>query len=581
MAFGVRRGEGLSSGVPFRLTSENVDFVSFDLFGTLLLFPLPGPAPLWEMVGQSIGMPDFPRLRQAAQAEAARRAKGLGRHTLTHDDIFDCLDLPAAQREFAKRTELLYESALWQPHPQLRAIYAQRAQVGQAVLVGETVHGRSFVASLLSRLGLPDAPLVLSSEVDAPLSSGRLFAIAADALHASPERILHLGREGSEALKQAAASGFRTQAVEGDVPPPMAGEGAASLSYGLRRLGPDRRQEPERSLGFQVLGPLYCGFLRWMEWHARINAIDAIVALPEMGAVMAQLAPTLGGSALPVRALLGTSGLPLILAGVSDRTFDERMSLLIREADGACLSDLLDRLGVPVPSEQVMAGLGLGDDVVIGVEQHALLRRFLVAYRWPILATARRHRREMFQALLAQGVTPGARIALVGLDWDGSVQEAFEQAMDGVLDMEVYGYSLCLLDTPETRRRQSRMHIKAMFGRESVGEPTLDLLSRRKPEVEALLHAAAGSAKGAVPTQVAKAAKEQSAALFDGAEAFVRLFNGFVAATGYEAEPLEIAAPFLDGLADLRTPAVAEHDTLGPHDPLGPKDGRLAPASGS
>lgn len=565
----------MSSGVPFRLTSEDVDFVSFDLFGTLLLFPLPGPAPLWEMVGQSIGMPDFPRLRAAAQVEAARRAQEQGRHSLTHDAIFDCLELPAAQREFAKRTELLYESALWQPNPHLRAVYAHRAQAGQAVLVAETVHGRSFVTSLLSRLGLPDAPLVLASELDASQSSGRLFAMAAEALTASPARILHLGREGSEGLQQAVAAGFRAQDVPGEVDPPKEGEGAAALSYGLRRLGPDRRQEPERTVGFHVLGPLYCGFLRWLEWHARINAIDALVLLPDMGEALAQLAPTLGSSALPARALLATSGLPLILAGVSDRTFDEKVSLLIREADGACLSGLLERLGVPVPSEQVLAGLGLGDDVIVGVEQHALLRRFLVAYRWPILAAARRHRRDMFQALIAQGVRPGARIALVGLDWDGSIQEAFEQAMDGVLDMEVYGYSLCLLDTPETRRRQARMHLKAMFGRESVGGPTLDLLSRRQGQVGALLRAAGGTAGRADPAQPGKVGMEKSAALFEGAEAFVRLFNGFVAATGYEAEPLEIAAPFLDSLADLQAPASVVHERPAT------KDGVAAPASRS
>lgn len=575
--FEKKGGEGLSGGVnlvvPFSPASADVDLVSFDLFETLLLSPLPGPSQVWEMVGGYIGMPDFALARRAAEAEALRRAEVSGRSTITHDEIYDCLDLPMAPREFAKRTELLYEAALWQPHPELRLAYMQWAEAGRAVIVADTVHDTAFVAGLLARHGLPEAPLFLSSEMAVSKADGRLFAVMTEKLGVQPDRILHLGCRAQEDLRPAAEAGFRTHLVDGRVDIVAPGRsGAAALSYGLRRLAPDARQDPVRSVGFEVLGPLYCGFLRWVEWHARINAIDVLLLLPGIGYGLDRIAPSLGVSALPRRAYLTTSWIALTLAGISERSFDEKVGFLIQEIDGHSASEGLARLGIPVPSEQVMKGLGLGEDVVIGAEHHPLLRRFCTAYRWPILAAARRNRRALFQTLLAHGVTPGARVALVAVDWDGSLQEAFEQAMDGTLEMEVHGYSLCLLDTPDARRHQARMHLKAMLGREGVSGPTLDLLSRRQKEIEALFQAPHGPIIGYDDRAGGDKALEGHAginrarlaqaadSLAEGAEAFARLFNGFVAATGYEPEPLEIVAPFLEGLADLkgRTALVSE-----------------------
>lgn len=586
---------GVDLFVPFSPASTDVDFVSFDLFETLLLSPLPSPHHLWVMVGSSIGMPDFPFVRRAAEAEAFRRADASGRTTITHDEIYDCLDLPTAPREFAKRTELLYEAALWQPHPDLRPVYTQWVEAGRAVIVGETAHGTAFVAGLLARHGLPEATLFLSSEAGVSKAGGRLFAVMAEKLGVRADRILHLGSRAQEDLSPATAAGLRTQLVEGRAEASQDVTGAAALSYGLRRLAPDAQQDLVRSVGFEWLGPLYCGFLRWVEWHVRINAIDVLLFLPGIGYGLDRIAPSLGASALPRRAYLKTSWSALTLAGLSERSFDEKVGFLIQEIDGHSASEGLARLGIPVPSEQVMKGLGLGEEVVIEAEQHPLLRRFFTAYRWPILAAARRNRRALFQTLLAHGVTPGARVALVAADWDGSLQEAFEQAMDGILEMEVHGYTLCLLDTPDTRRRQARMHLKAMLGRESVSGPTLDLLSRRQEEAESLFLAPHGPIIGhddravddmAVEGHVGpdRAPLTQAAdSLIEGVEAFARLFNGFVAATGYEPEPLEIVAPFLDGLADLKGRAALVRERIGPTTPRpgrpsGAQSARVAPA---
>ncbi len=574
----MRREQGLSGGVdlldPFSRVPVDIDFVSFDLFETLFVSPLPEPARVWDMVGNSIGMPDFARQRAAAEVEARRRAEGGGAAPLSHDAIYDCLDLPPAPREFAKRTELLYESALWQPHPHLRALYVRSAEAGQAVIVADTPLSSAFVAGLLARHGLPEAPLFLSCELGTTSSDGRLFVQAAERLAVSPDRILHLSGR-AEDLALAASAGFKTQHVEVPAPVSHDGSGAAALSYGLRRLAPDAQQAPLAWVGFSLLGPLYCGFLRWMEWQARINSIDLLLFLPGIGHGLERVARHTGALSSLRYAYLKTSPLALMLAGITDRTFDEKVGFLIRLVDLAGAYAALGRLGIPVPAEPVLEGLGLGDDLVITAEHHPLVRRFFSAFRWQVLGVAHRNRRALFRTLLELGVTPGARVALVAADWDGSLQETFEHAVAGVVEVEVYGYSLCLLDLPEVRRRQAWTHLKAMLGRESVSGAVLDLLARRREDAEALFvppHGAvigyAESSRGVRAQEAATAAerKRQSAVaegLAEGAEAFARLFGSFVAATGYEPEPLDIAAPFLDGLADVQTAADLVQAQLG------------------
>ncbi|MFG1465751.1 hypothetical protein V5F77_22970 [Xanthobacter sp. DSM 24535] len=525
---------------------EATEIVLFDVSETLFIRPLVEPEHLFDLVGATVGIAEFRARRLAAEALARRQVAEGGDQPVTLDRIYERLEATPAQRDLAKRTEYRFELALWRPDLEPAQSFREMAAAGRAVLTGRTHLPAAFFEELLVLHGLPVAPVFFyGDEHAAPLSQ-----LIADDLNVPPHRILPFSKAET------------AQEVPLADPAAQKAEGIASLAFGLRRFAEALPQESCEALGFRIVGPALAGFTHWLSEQARRDRIDLLLFCPGPGTALEQIAAAPHAPLLPRHAYFAVGATAIMLAGTHDRNFDARVDLMVAGAHGLRTFELLERFGIPVPAAFMMADLGLGDEVVIDPSTEPLLRRFLGAYRWEILKIARRNRRGLFRDLLALGLGPQMRVGLVDLGWEGHLVESMTLALEHIFEVEIHGYSLCLLDTPESRRRQGRFNLKGMLSRATLPADTLGAIGANRAAIELLFTAPHREVIGLedLPGAIvriegplgpsSRRLAAVSSEVTRGAVAFATLFNAFCDRAGFEPNPIEASRPFLVVAAD-------------------------------
>ncbi|MFG1428727.1 hypothetical protein [Roseixanthobacter glucoisosaccharinicivorans] len=523
---------------------EAADIVWFDVCKTLFIRPLVEPEHLFDLVGASVGMPDFRSRRLAAEA-LARQQAGV-EQPLTLDLIYDHLEASPTERNLAKRTEYRFEQALWLPNPRVEPMFRDAAALGRAALAGSTHLPAAFFEELLAHHALPRAPLFLSQDGAGSLDPVALAMRIAHDLDVAPDRIFPLVHEGAESAPL----------EQGAFPLPTEG-GAASVAFGMNRLASGLPQGSCEALGFRVAGPVATGFHHWLDQQARRDNIDLLLLCPGVGAAIERMSRHPDAPSLCRHDYFRVGPTVIMLAGTHDRNFDTRIDMLLAGAHGLRTFELLQRLDIPAPASFVLADIGLGDDVVIDATTEPLVRRFLSAYRWEILKVARRNRRGLFRSLLDHGLTPKMRVALVDIGWDGTLVESFAQALEHMFDVEIFGYSLCLLDTPESRRRQGRFNLKGLFSRASLPAERLAALGGNRTAIELLFTPPHREIIGLddlpgaivpIESEIGPSSERLagvSNAVMEGIAAFAAPFNTFCVRARFQPEPIAVCQPFL------------------------------------
>jgi hypothetical protein len=547
-----RKGEG-GPVLTMNAALEAADIVWFDVCKTLFIRPLVEPEHLFDLVGASVGMPDFRARRVAAEALARQQAGGDQPFTL--DLIYANLEASQTERNLAKRTECRFELALWLPSPRVEAMFRETAANGRAALAGSTHLPAAFFEELLAQHSLPQVPLFLSHDGTGSPDAAALAMRIAHELDVAPERIFHL------------ADDFAEDSPPDRDPLPLPLEGAASVAFGLKRLASGLPAGSCEALGFHVGGPVVTGFLHWLDQQARRDNIDLLLLCPGVGTAVERVSQHPDAPQLSRHGYFCIGPSVIMLAGTHDRNFDTRIDMLLAGAHGLRTFELLQRLDVPAPASFVLADIGLGDDVIIDSTTEPLLRRFLGAYRWEILKVARRNRRGLFRSLLDHGLAPKMRVALVDIGWDGTLLESFVQALEHMFDVEIFGYCLCLLDNQESRRRQGRFNLKGLFSRASLPAERLESIGANRAAIELLftpphreiiglddLPAAVQPIESGIGPS-SERLEAVSTEVTDGIAAFAAPFNTFCTRARFQPEPMAVCQPFLAVAADAMTVA--------------------------
>jgi len=446
--------------------------VSFDFFDTLFVRSLLDPEDLFSIIGKRFRIASFAAMRRAAQSEAFRRMHQAGRREITLEGIYACFDalsLPVAE---LMQAEYEMELSLVHPNAELVELFVETVGSGKAVVLTSDMYlpGR-FFAEALARHGLPAVPIFVSSDKNATKrDSGELFDIVATELGIAHEHILHIGDNFESDVRKAGAKGLSTAYYREIRRPEKLRDSTPEASLARALLRKHSRQIPHNSfqeLGFLYGGPAAVGFLDWISEQAKRDNVDHVLFLARDGYILNRIAQShLKSPFIKFDYFLG-SRVVFTLAAMNERNFTEFLPFLLSGADGLAPHELLKRIGVHPPSLKVMEDFGLGDDVSVGPDRLAQLRAFLYAYRWEILKVCRRNRRALFVYLHALGIRPGNRVALVDIGWNGTTQDAFEQAISDLMALDVFGYYFCLADTPECLRRRRTRRMSSLISTSS------------------------------------------------------------------------------------------------------------------
>ena len=481
--------------------------VSFDIFDTLFVRPLADPEDAFDILGERFHIPDFRRIRRQAQAEAFQRMALAGQGEITLKGIYACMrdirGLPVdVDTAVLCQAELELELALTLPNPELIDVFKETAGRKRVLIVSDMYLPRSFFETLFDRYALPRVPMYISAECGmTKRDHGELYDRLIADMDVTPDKILHIGDNPVSDVARARERGLQAFHYASASAPPYAVSPTlgTSLAASLPKLHPNREVNTFYGLGYRFGGPAALGLLEWTRDQALLDEVDRVFFIARDGYILEQLAQRGHISNLPSHAYFPGSRVAFSMSAIHDLNFDSWLDFLLSGADGLSPDEVLQRIGVTVPAQRVMEAVGLGDRTIIDASNIGRVRDFLSAYRDEIIRTAIRNRRGLFNLLKAHGVESGMRIAIVDVGWRGAAQAILRSVLTEMLDVDIVGYYLALVDSPECRRRRSEMTMKALLDSHSTNATCMEKLYAHRVGVELMFSAPHGAVIGYAP----------------------------------------------------------------------------------
>lgn len=168
--------------------AERFDFVSFDVFDTLLLRPYVSPDDVFRHMESHFRRPGFAGER--IRAERTSRSKGFEEVTL--DEIYD--EIGGGFKDL-RDSELMFERQVILPNPEMKAVFDEMKGSGKRiVLLSDMYLPSAFLSEVLGKNGFEGYErLYVSCEHRKSKRSGELFSLALDDLGIGPGDMVHIG----------------------------------------------------------------------------------------------------------------------------------------------------------------------------------------------------------------------------------------------------------------------------------------------------------------------------------------------------------------------------------------------------
>jgi predicted HAD superfamily hydrolase len=541
---------------------EMADVISFDFFDTLYLRPLSDPEDAFTLLGEKLKIENFRVKRQQAQAEAFKIMAQEGRKEITLENIYHCFPDCQYAKEVLMQAEYDLEMQLIEPNYELFPLFQQLIALGkQVVIVSDMYFSGRFFEQALAKQKIENVPIFSSADANATKrDSGELFTLVSKQLGVAPGKILHIGDSEIGDVKRPAekglqsyhyvASRFRDKKKNISL--------STSLSEGLLRL---EAREIEygsyEELGFLTGGPASLGFLEWIKSKSHADGIDHILFFARDGYVLTNVANQYMQDLLPPFNYFYGSRTTFTLAAMTDSNFSTYIPFLISGSDGLAASEVLERIGAKVPAPEIMNAFGLGENIVITPALHDKLVTFLYAWRWEILKVCQRNRRALFQYLRQSGIKNHQKIAVVDVGWSGTTQEAFTNAINAFMKVDIYGYYFCLADTPERLHRQNSMNMSALFDSSNSSADLIAKIYAARVAIEFFFSAPHNSIIGLLPGEPVVAVEDAGRgadenlsdcvkALCYGSERFAQLYYSLQEKIGLQLNPQMLAMPMIE-----------------------------------
>ncbi len=185
------------------------DYISFDIFDTLLVRPYVNPIDLFWHIEYNEHLSGFTKAR--ILAEKNTRTKSCPEVTI--DEIYANIDLKFRNK---KDIELKYESQVLQQNPEMKKIFDHAVlKKKKIILISDMYLPSSFVSKILDKNGYSEYErLYMSCEYRKSKHFGDLFSQVLDDLNISPNELLHIGDNKVSDYKTPANMGITTSKYE-------------------------------------------------------------------------------------------------------------------------------------------------------------------------------------------------------------------------------------------------------------------------------------------------------------------------------------------------------------------------------
>lgn len=274
------------------IAHSNAEYISFDIFDTLLKRDVPNPVDVFKLVEIISGESDFKNKRIEAERQARKR-KGNGEVGL--DEIYS--EYPSAGYESLRNTEIGCEIKLSTVNKDMQKFYQECIACKKIVLISDMYLPREVIEKLLEKNGIDGySRLFISCEVNKTKSNGTLFEHVCETMHIKPHDLIHIGnsfkadyyiprRLGIKSYKIATYK-CRTQRKYRDI------LCRKNFSKDLLDAFINNHTDSENEyfqFGYECFGPLLYGFVTWLFKDMKKNSVKQVFFMARDGFIMKRI----------------------------------------------------------------------------------------------------------------------------------------------------------------------------------------------------------------------------------------------------------------------------------------------------
>lgn len=279
---------------------ESHSVISFDVFDTLVKRDVPQPECVFDMVEKRYNavynkrLYKFRNLRIQAYHEAYSKLKA----KCTLDDIYNYIHIEESVKEIVKNLEIRTELDVCVKNPDIHDIYEYAVNCNKRIVVTTDMYlPEKIIKEILERCGVPNYErLFLSCKYGKSKSDGTLYDVICCKMEIDKKELLHIGDGIKNDILRARMRGISTFFIKNKRMSYYSERGLSDeekAEYRIQQtiinnhigLFKDRRE----SLGFEVFGPLACGFVQWLNNCFTQMGITKIFFLAREGQIFKEL----------------------------------------------------------------------------------------------------------------------------------------------------------------------------------------------------------------------------------------------------------------------------------------------------
>jgi predicted HAD superfamily hydrolase len=463
---------------------EDYQVISFDVFDTSVFRMVFEPRDVFLIMEEELVTKyaqtflGFSDLRFKAELETVSKVWKLDRSAEVNlDDIYQTLFFlnPAFQpyAQELKEIEIRTEESVIVPSYQVLHYFNKARQIQKKVIfVSDTYLPQKHLAKILENSGYQGYhKLFVSCEIGTNKASGKLFDRVIDEMNVDPQKILHIGDNPYTDIKQAASRNMNVY----QLPYPASlldstryhqpkykryhfrETANESLFRGLQKnylMNGSPTTTPQNSssydIGYQILGPICYGFIRWIIQHAEEKKIKNLYFIAREGWFLKKVFDEikLVQKTAIVSHYLYASRMALFYPFVSTPIGDYLCSFLISKKPRQ-LIDYLEKLGLEVSENRLKeVGFTSQNDWINPNENKQdkeRLKALFNAETEQIKNLALEEKANYLEYLQEIGMLSIDQIGLVDSGWFGNGQRKLQQFMElANPNANLFGFYLAL-----------------------------------------------------------------------------------------------------------------------------------------
>lgn len=557
----------------YRLIDDSIDVVSFDFFDTLFNRPTCDAEDVFDFLGVKFGVENFRERRRHAQVLGFQKMQREGRKEILLSDIYHCFDVGRSLADTLMQAEIDTELLITQPNPEMIEFFKFCKERKRVIIISDMYLAGEFFHKLLARYGMPVQDVFVSADLDATKRDcGDIFNLVSSKLGIEPGRILHIGDSIVSDVERAEEQKFRAfHYVEARKPAKKQGQSfSASLATGLHRLADFSESSAFYEYGFRYGGPALYGLSKYVISEAKSDGIEHLLYVSRDGYIVHEVAQSDPDLTIPSSYFKG-SRTAFNLASINATNFEAYIPFLLSGANGLSPCEVFARIDVAAPGRELLDEIGLGDDTVISHKNMEQVAGLLRACKWRVLARCAEVRRGLFLYLRKLGIRSGQKVGLVDVGWSGTTLDAFNNAVKNMLDIDVVGYFLCLVDSQEVAERRQRLKMKSLIGVENLSSDSLAAFYSHRVPAELMFSAPHASVigysvnfalelqfvedRGRGKTAVVTGANDL---MFSGMVDFYHKYSSLCKKLDISPKPIEVLEPFIEFITKMPRAAIDE-----------------------